>query len=381
MSRRQQAQGNPYVMHGWHLSYFSGKTRAYLRYKGIDFVDHEVDAYTLMRNVPRKTGATVMPVVVTPEGEWLQDSTHIVDVLETRFPQPEVTPATPRQRIAARLLEAWADEWWVPVAMHYRWVYPENYELFEHDAGRALLPHFPRGLQKRLAATVAKKLRGYLPMVGVVPSQYAVLERWTEAALDVLEQHFAVMPYLFGARPSIADFALLGPMYAHLSRDPWPARHLILPRPHLKAWVERMNQPADGIGEFCSEDAIPSTLMPLLARVFTEFYPMIEGIRDEARRALGPTSTQQTNLPRALGMIEFPMSDGVFRRSAMPYSLWMMQRVLDDYASLSDAERADVDAVLAGGRGGIALDLGMRLQRNALRVQALACTTLAPVVI
>ncbi|HEY9544994.1 MAG TPA: glutathione S-transferase N-terminal domain-containing protein, partial [Solimonas sp.] len=59
-----------YVLHGWHLSYFSGKTRAYLRYKGVPFDDHAVDALTLMRRIPAKTGAMVMPVVVTPEGEW-----------------------------------------------------------------------------------------------------------------------------------------------------------------------------------------------------------------------------------------------------------------------------------------------------------------------
>src|SRR3546814_13148412 len=74
-----------------------------------------------MRRIPAKTGAMVMPVVVTPEGEWLQDTTHIVDVLEQRFPDAPVLPATPRQRIVAELLEMWADEWWIPAAMHYRW--------------------------------------------------------------------------------------------------------------------------------------------------------------------------------------------------------------------------------------------------------------------
>src|SRR3546814_7047902 len=90
-----------------------------------------------MRRIPAKTGAMVMPVVVTPEGEWLQDTTHIVDVLEQRFPDAPVLPATPRQRIVAELLEMWADEWWIPAAMHYRWSFPENYLLFEADAGNA----------------------------------------------------------------------------------------------------------------------------------------------------------------------------------------------------------------------------------------------------
>src|SRR3546814_7120911 len=110
-----------------------------------------------MRRIPAKTGAMVMPVVVTPEGEWLQDTTHIVDVLEQRFPDAPVLPATPRQRIVAELLEMWADEWWIPAAMHYRWSFPANSLLFEADAGNALLPGFPRFAKNRLAAYVADR--------------------------------------------------------------------------------------------------------------------------------------------------------------------------------------------------------------------------------
>ncbi len=361
----------PYVMHGWHLSYFSGKTRAYLRYKGVPFVDRPVDALTLMWKIPRKTGAAVMPVVVTPEGEWLQDTTDIAEEIERRFPQAPVTPATPRQRIAALLLEAWADEWWIPPAMHYRWIYPENYRLFERDSGDGLLPWFPRVVKNRLAAYVADKMRSYLPAVGVVPEQRAVMERWTEDMLDVLDRHFATMPFLFGTRPSVADFALIGPMYGHLGRDPWPKRHLVGPRPHLKAWIERMNAPQAGSGEFLADDAIPETLRPLFDAVFGEFYPMVEGIRDEVQASLRTMPRNRSRLPRALGAIEFPMGKGRFSRAAMPYTLWMMQRVLDAYRALPAQEQASVDAWAAalGAPEAMRLDLGVRLKRAGLHVK------------
>lgn len=360
-----------YILHGWHLSYFAGKTRAYLRYKGVPFIDHEVDAYNLMWKIPRKTGATVMPVLVTPQDEWLQDTKHITEVIEARFPQKPVTPATPRQRIAALLLEAWADEFWMPTAMHYRWSYPENYVLFEADAGNALLPGFPRFLKNRIVAYVASVLRGYLPSVGVVPAQFPVLERWTESMLDALERHFAVLPFLFGGKPSIADFALLGPMYGHLSRDPWPKKHLIGPRPHLKAWVARMNAPATGAGEFHADDAIPPTLQAFFDALFGEFYPMVAGIRDEVAKILPKLSTGSGRLPRALGVIEFPMGQGRFSRAAMPYTLWMMQRVLDSYRGLDAAGRVSVDAWLQaqGAPEAMRFDVGARLQRVGLHVK------------
>lgn len=360
----------PYVLHGWHLSFFAGKTRAYLRYKDIPFVDHPVDALTLLWKIPRKTGAKVMPVVVTPEGQWLQDTKAIADELERRFPQAPVTPSTPRQRIAALLLEAWADEWWIPPAMHYRWVYPENYPLFERDAGGALLSWAPRFAQRAIAAYVAKTLRGYLPAVGVVPEQYAVLEQWTERMLDALDAHFKAHPFLFGTRPSVADFGLIGPLYGHLSRDPYPQRQLIAPRPHLKAWVERMVQPQPRSGEFLPNDEIPPTLQPLLDAVFREFYPMMAAIRDEVQRVLPQLPPTARRIPRSLGTIEFPMGTGRFRRAAMPYTLWMLQRVLDAYQTLDAAGRRAVDhwLVAQGAPDAMRFAIGPRLKRVGLNV-------------
>lgn len=360
----------PHVLHGWHLSYYSGKTRAYLRYKNIPFDDHAVDAITLMRRIPARTGATVMPVVVTPDGEWLQDTTHIVDVLEQKFPDAPVLPATPRQRFVAELLEMWADEWWIPTAMHYRWSFPENYVLFEADAGDALLPGFPRFAKNRLVAYVASKLRGYLPSVGVVPAQFVTMERWTEAMLDALDQHFTSLPFLLGSKPSIADFALLGPLYGHLGRDPYPKRTLLDPRPHLQAWVERMNAPKPGAGEFLAGDEIPVTLRPLFNALFGEFWPMLAGIRDEVGKALATLPPQRKRLPRALGTIEFPMGAARFRRDAMPYTLWMFQQIQDHYAQLDGTARASVDAWLHehNAADAMKLEVGVRLKRAGLHV-------------
>lgn len=363
--------GKPYVLHAWELSYFSGKTRCYLRYKGIPFTDTPVNALTLLWKIPRRTGVTVIPVVVTPEGEWLQDTKHIVDVLEARFPQAPVLPATPRQRIAALLIEAWADEWWIPHAMHYRWSYPENFPLFQREAGDGLLPGFPRWLKSRMASRAINAMRGYLPAVGVVPAQHAMLERWTEAMLDVLERHLAVQPFLFGTRPSVADFALAGPLYAHLGRDPWPKKHLVEPRRQLGAWLERMLNPAVGSGEFLAGDAVPDTLKPLFESIGNEFYPMLDAIRGQVMQYLPEMPADRTRLPRSLGMIEFPMAGGSFRRAAMPYTLWMMQRVADAYHGLDAAGRTVVDEWLfrQGAPGARYFDNGLRLRRTGLHVQ------------
>lgn len=359
-----------YTFYGWHLSYFSGKTRAYLNYKGIPFVDKAVDAYTLMKRIPAKTGATVMPVVVTPQGEWLQDTTHIVDVLEQRFPEKPVVPSTPRQRIAAELIEAWADEWWIPTAMHYRWSYPENYPLFRNDAGRGLLPWAPAPVRNRLADYAANKMRGYLDDVGVRAEQFEQLERWTESMLDALEKHFAEYDYLFGGAPTIADFALVGPMYGHLGRDPAPQRDLVQPRPHLQAWIQRVHDGKAASGSLLADDAIPATLDAVFDSVFHEFLPMGMAIRDAIIDAQSTLPPSRKRLPRSLGRIEFPMAGKPFSRNAIPYIMWMLQRVQTHYRALPEGEQRVVQNWLDQHHASDALDanFGPHLIRKGLHV-------------
>ena len=109
-----------------------------------------------------------------------------------------------------------------------------NVLLTVSDLGPLLLPGFPKFLQRKAAAHPAKAMRSKLQNVGIRPEQQAMMNTWTEHMLDLLEQHFAVQPYLLGGHPTLADFALAGTMYGHLGRDPWPARELIAPRPHLR---------------------------------------------------------------------------------------------------------------------------------------------------
>ncbi len=358
------------TLYGWHLSYFTGKVLCYLRYKQIPFVDQPVSLLTLTRRIKRKTGAAVMPVLCTPEGEWIQDSSIIMDRMEAVYPHHPVEPSTPVQRFASSLMEAWGDEWWIPMAMHTRWTYPENYALFEKEAGHGLLPHFPGFVQRRAVAYVARTLRGYLPSVGVRPEQYALMDSWMAQMLDLLDAHFEQHPYLFGGRPGVGDFGLVGSMYGHLGRDPWPARMLIAPRPHLRAWIDRMAHPVQTKGHdgWLADDRIAPTLEAIFRIIFKEFLPMLEGINRQVQAAL-PGLIPGKALPRGLDDVEMPMGDGRFRRIAMPYTLWMAQRTLDVYRTTHPYGQAQVRDWLASVGGSDFLELNIpRLRRNGLRV-------------
>lgn len=336
----------PYILYGWHLSYFTGKAMCYLRYKQTPFVQKPVNMLTLLWRIKNKTGAAVMPVLVTPQGEWINDTSRIIDYIEAHAPNPSVHPATPVQRFASYLMEAWGDEWWVPMAMHTRWTYPENFALFEREAGDALLPWWPGFAKKRAVKVVAKTLRGMLPAVGVRPSQLGVMDAWMAHMLDVLDRHFAEHRFLFGDRPMLGDFGLVGAMYGHLGRDPWPARELVGPRPHLRAWIQRMSAPdhaqlPTGSQGLLPNDQIAPTLLPVFQAISREFLPLLEGILTQVQ-AECPHWPVGKPLPRRLDDVTVPMGQGQFSRAALPYSLWMAQRTLDVYHGMNASDQAKV---------------------------------------
>ena len=358
----------PYIHYAWHLSYFSGKTRAYLRYKDIPFVEKTINFYNFAVQAKKKTGAAVMPIVVTPEGEWVQDTSVIIDRLEQQFPQAPIVPSAPVQKMASYLMELWGDEWWLLIAMYTRWAHPENFKLFEHDAGTGLAPGFPWFIQKRMAHKAASQMRGHLPALGVVPERYAVIDRWTRDTLDLLDQHFAVQPFLFGSKPSLGDFGLIGPMYAHLGRDPWSKRELIDPRKNVRAWVNRMMHPKPQSGEFLANDQIPETLTPIFRAMFRELTPWISETLRVVNQAL-PALTAGRPLPRGLGDIEFPMGNATHKRAALPYVLWMVQRIQDVFKKMNANEQQAVRDWLRPLGGEAMLNLNIpRLRRYGLRV-------------
>ena len=190
------SQSPTYVtLYGQKLSWYSTKVRAYLQFKGIDFFERSPTLLDYYWRIKRKFGDPAMPVVVTPEGEWIGDSTLIIERLEALYPEPSITPTNPVQSVLASLIELWADEFWHSGAVHTRWSFPEqNYPIWEQELGRGFAPGFPAFMQRALANIPKKMMVDYLKVLGIVPKQVPTIERWLDMQLDALDAHFATMP-------------------------------------------------------------------------------------------------------------------------------------------------------------------------------------------
>jgi len=195
----------------------------------------------------------VTPIVETPQGEVLQDSTAIILALEQSLPARPMVPATPLQRVLAHLLDAYATEHLLLPAMHYRWAEPhvsEQRSFLDAEFGRVSYLGNDRAARNAAGARMMGYFSNMLGSLGGTPETAPAIEAVYLDLLERLDEHFQHYPYLLGGHPSIADFGFMAPLYAHLGRDPVPARLMALRAPNVKRWVERMNLAAIPDGEF-----------------------------------------------------------------------------------------------------------------------------------
>jgi len=314
-------------LHSWRVSPYSAKVRSYLRWKGVPFEDVAPSVRVLASTIRSAVGKAIMPTVLLDDGTWLQDSSEIIDTLETRLPGVSITPPGDRQRLVNLLLELHGDEWLPMVALHYRWNKPENRAFAMHEFGRDGFPWVPGPLARLMVRPVAKRMQSYLPVLGIDEVTSGGLEFYTLGLLKQLDAHFAEHPYLFGTRPALADFALYGPLWAHLYRDVGTTK-LFEDLPHLQSWITRMLTPTGEPGAFLEDDAVPPTLEPILARLLAEQGAYVKQVVD-AINAWCDEHPDATRIPRSLGPTEFTVGGVTGTRRLLTEQLWMVQRPLD----------------------------------------------------
>ncbi len=327
---------------GDDFSYYSGKARAYLKFKRIAFEEITPTPEVYRSVIIPRTGVKYIPVVITPNDVAIQDTTDIIDFFEDRYPEPAVYPATPRQRLAALLFEVYGDEWLLVAAMHYRWRH--NYDFAISEFGRLATPEADEETRRRRGAERAKPFHGALPLLGITERTGPAIEAGYLELLDALNRHFQTLPYLLGQRPSLGDFGLIGPLYAHLYRDPASGALMRDKAPHVAGWVERMMNPDGPPGAFLDDDRVPETLFPVLRHMFAEHLPLLIDTAREVDRWLAAHAGD--DIPRTIGEHEVSIYGVRERRAIFPYAQWMLQRPLTFYQAQTGNARRSLDTFL-----------------------------------
>lgn len=250
-----------YRLIGAEESPYSVKVRAYLRYKSLP---HQwltrMQAGDLFR---KHAKLPLIPLLVTPEGRGIQDSTPIIEALEAQHPEPSIQPSDPVCGFLSYLLEEFADEWGNKWMFHYRWAREADQRACSKRLAALMQPDAEPEALDKAAEVIRERMVDRVWFVGSSEQTARQIEDSFKDCIDLLDAHLALRPYLFGGRPAFADFALWGQLY-NAFRDPTPNEILRTRGPEVVRWIERMHEPS-AEGPFEGWHSLSRTLAPLLA--------------------------------------------------------------------------------------------------------------------
>ena len=329
----------PLALRGAPGSPYTRKMLAVLRYRRIPY-RFLVGLWSKDEDLPAPK-VDLLPTFYfeTDDGdvEAVVDSTPIIRRLESDVLGRSVLPTDPAVAFISYLLEDYADEWLTKPMFHYRWHYQADIDL----AGE-ILPRW-RDLMAS-AEQIAPRSQfirgrqiGRLYVVGSNEVTTPVIEDSYKRFLKLLDEHIGNGPFLFGNRPSSADFGLYGQLTQLATFDPTPSKLTAETAPRVLAWVQSVDdlsglEPTDD--DWVDRDAVPATLTALLAEAGRTYVPAL----------IANAKAVDTNAES----VETEIDGRAWVQVPFPYQAKCLQWVRQEYARLDGADRAAVDRMLAG---------------------------------
>jgi glutathione S-transferase len=320
-----------YEFIGSKNSYYSAKVRACLQYKRIPYSERTANIESMMR-VKELTGDHVYPVVVCPDGTVLRDSCTIVEELEARHPTRPVLPEDPLQRLIATLIETVADEFMLSTTIGLRWYAKDTSEWAKDMFVQISTERVTDKLTRERGATNGGRIANSIQKrtQHIAEKHFESGKEATKEICDRLDDHLRETPFLLGDRPSLADLGMMNAMFGHLYRDPGEVcDHIHWKCISLSLWIDHMLSAA-GESDQGSLYIAPS-IKPLLASFKLPYGAAAEQSLELAEAALAQPSVGQAIDIRPRGPL---------------YTGWKIQRLMDLYRTIEDAQRDEADALL-----------------------------------
>lgn len=272
------------------------------------------------------------------ELEAVVDSTPIIRRLEREYPyRRSVIPDNPVLAFLNALLEDYGDEWLTKAMFHYRWHYQADIE----NAGNMLprwnmLDASEEQLQARKKYIIDRQV-SRLFVVGSNDQTAPVIEASYRRFLGIMDEHLQRHRFLFGERPSSADFALYGQLTQLAQFDPTPRALTMTHAPRVYAWTDVMedlsgHRPEDAPWLEVGEAA--RLLRPLLLEVGRTYVPVM--LANAKAMNEGATEVHAT------------VGGEPWEQRAFPYQARCVAELRADFARLDPTERETVKTVLDG---------------------------------
>jgi glutathione S-transferase len=317
-----------YRIFGAEMSPYSVKIRSYFRYKAIP---HQ----WILRNAgsqaeyEKHAKMPIIPLVVTPEGAGIQDSTPIIDQMEKLYPEPSINPDEPVARFISALIEEFGDEWGNKWMFHYRWTRDVDQICSAGRIARMRGPAASEPEHVKFAGQIRARMADRLWFVGSSAETAPQIEAGFLDMLEMLNSHLESRRYLFGGRPAFGDFGLWGQFY-ELWTDPTAGALIEGGAPHVLDWVHRMLWPR-AEGKFETWSTLQPTLMPILTRQVGQLF-------------MPWTSANEKALAEKQDEFSVTLGDQVWTQKPQKYHARSLGMLRAKYAEVAD--KAALNAVL-----------------------------------
>ncbi len=257
-----------YKIYGAELSPYSVKVRSFFRFKKIPhkwIIRNQSNA----KDFQKFARLPIVPLVVTPDLQGLQDSTPIMDHFEENYPEIKTNPERQPLNFLSYLLEEYSDEWGNKQMFHYRWKDKVDQKSAALRIAENNLPTYIKYLpivnsimKNQASKIIQNRMSQRLWVIGSNEVTENQICDSYEELLSLLEAHLSERTYIFGERPSFADFGLWGQIYNSWT-DPTPRKFIEKKYKGILPWINEMMDPKMK-GDFEAWESLSSTLMPIL---------------------------------------------------------------------------------------------------------------------
>jgi len=320
-----------YRLIGSTASPYAIKLRALMRYRRIPF------DWVIMTKELRKQTAhlrpNLIPVLQYPDGTFRGETSTLAHDLEARHEERSVIPPDRALAFLCDLLEDVADEWAVKPLFLYRWWDPEDQTYVSRWAGQEWSTSEAATGSAEEIDEFRRRQISRMSILGATAENKPLLEESYRRILAAFEPHVGMTNYLFGSRPSLADFAWFGQL-SEMATDPTPMRILRERAPFTDHWVRRLDDASGVDGEWHQRERVLNGWVEALLRIAGELYlPFLVANAEAFARGLERLEIEVWGLPYALAPFK--------------YQVKCLHQLRDKFAALESGDRDALQPILA----------------------------------
>ena len=158
---------------------------------------------------------------------------------------------------------------------HYRWYYADDRAFAQTWIITSRDPVMAEAPRRAGMQVFNDRQVGRMAMVGCTEQNRPIIEDSYRFVLDTLDRHVRAIPFLFGSRPSLADFGLFGQLQI-LSVDPTPMAEMRARAPDVYCWLLRLDDASGVEGEWLDPSMpLPQTMTALLRHCGETYLPFL----------------------------------------------------------------------------------------------------------